>query len=188
VTEPRGVAVDSRGAVIVANTGADRIDRLAPDGGAVAQWISGGAPGGAGSDAGARLFHRPLAVAVGAAGNTYVADIGNDRVEELDPAGRLVASWGGSGSAPGQFESPDGLAVDAAGDVFVADSILDRIQEFTAHGKFRAAWGSSGTGPGELSEPMGMTIDCHGNLAVADTGNNRVALFTGVAHGASCKP
>ena len=189
LAEPRGVAVDSRGAVLVADTRADRIDKLAPDGELVAAWSAptGGFSGWAGSEAGTQGFQRPLAVAVSAAGSTFLTDSGNDRVEELDSQGRLIASWGGRGSAPGRFESPDGLAVDAAGDVFVADGVLDRIQEFTPHGKLLGAWGSAGTGRGELREPTGMGLDCRGDLLVADTGNNRVALFTGVAPRGSCK-
>jgi DNA-binding beta-propeller fold protein YncE len=108
-------------------------------------------------------------------------------VEELGAGGRLIASWGGRGSAAGLFESPDGLAVDAGGDVFVADGVLDRIQEFTAHGKLLAVWGRTGTGLGELAEPTGTSIDCRGDLLVADTGNNRVAIFTRVAP-SGCPP
>jgi DNA-binding beta-propeller fold protein YncE len=188
-TEPHGVAVERAGGVVVADTGANRVQRLARNGGVQAVWSSptGGLSGSPGSDPRARRFQRPLAVAVGAAGSTYVADTGNDRVEALGGGGRLIASWGGRGSAAGLFESPDGLAVDGAGDVFVADGVLDRIQEFTAHGKLLAVWGRTGTGLGELGEPTGMSIDCGGDLLVADTGNNRVAIFTRVAH-AGCPP
>jgi DNA-binding beta-propeller fold protein YncE len=188
-TEPHGVAVERTGGVLVADTGANRVERLAPDGGLRAVWSSPavGLSGSRGADPRARRFQRPLAVAVGPAGSTYVADTGNDRVEELGGGGRLIASWGGRGGAAGLFESADGLAVDAAGDVFVADGVLDRIQEFTAHGKLLAVWGRTGTGLGELGEPTGMSIDCGGDLLVADTGNNRVAIFTRVAH-AGCPP
>jgi sugar lactone lactonase YvrE len=188
-TEPHGLAVDRSGGVAVADSGANRVQRLAPDGGLLAVWSSPtvGLSGGSSSDPRARRFLRPLAVAVGAEGNTYVADTGNDRVEELGAGGRLIASWGGPGSAAGLFESPDGLALDSAGDVFVADGVLDRIQEFSAQGKLLAVWGRAGTGLGQLGEPMGMSIDCRGDLLVADTGNNRVAIFTGVAP-AGCPP
>ena len=56
LAEPRGVAVDSKGAVLVADTRADRIDKLAPDGELVAAWSAptGGFSGWAGSSKPAR--------------------------------------------------------------------------------------------------------------------------------------
>jgi DNA-binding beta-propeller fold protein YncE len=190
LTEPRGLDVDSAGAVIVADTGANRVDKLAPDGRTLGAWSAPGAGGGnsaAGAAQGAQSFRRPLAVAAGANDTIYVADTGNARVVALDAGGRLIASWGGRGRAPGRFGAPGGIAVDSAGHVFVSDGVLDRIQEFTPGGKLLALWGVGGSSLGELSEPAGMAVDCHGDLLVADTGNNRVQVFTGVAAPAPCK-
>jgi DNA-binding beta-propeller fold protein YncE len=189
LTEAHGLAVDSGSRVIVADTGANRVYKLALDGRTLGVWSRPGA-GGATSAAAAlaaHRFRRPLAVAVGAKGTIYVGDTGNARVVELDPAGRLIASWGGRGRAPGRFVAPSGMAVDSAGHVFVSDRVLDRIQEFSSGGKLLALWGAAGSSLGELSEPAGMTVDCHGDLLVADTGNNRVQVFTGAAADATCK-
>jgi DNA-binding beta-propeller fold protein YncE len=188
LNKPHGVAVQSDGRVLVADTGSSHVLRLAPGGGMLASWPSPRAPAQATTAGGRSLgaFREPLDVAAAPGGGVYVADTGNRRVEELDANGRLVASWGGAGSAVGRFESPSGIAVDSAGDVFVGDSVLDRIQEFTAHGALLAAWGRRGSEVGELGEPTGMTVDCHGDLLVADTGNNRVQLFTSVAPGTAC--
>jgi DNA-binding beta-propeller fold protein YncE len=184
LSEPHGVAVGPTSDVYVADTGADRVLRLSPDGSLLTRWSS--PPAATAGGAHTRAFTRPLDVVSGAGGIVYVADTGNDEVHALDPAGHVIASWGGTGSAPGRFESPDGLAVDAAANVFVADGVLDRVQEFTARGKLLAVFGRQGTAPGELSEPTGMSVDCHGDLLVADTGNNRVQLFAGAAPAAPC--
>jgi DNA-binding beta-propeller fold protein YncE len=186
--EPDGVTVDSAGDVIVADAGADRIDKFAPDGRLVAAWVApdlGGASVARARSATA-AFRGPQAVAAGPHGSIYVADTDNAQIVEMDGAGQLIASWGGRGSAPGRFEKPDGIAADSAGRVFVADGALDRIQEFTARGELLAVWGAAGTSPGELSEPTGMVIDCRGDLLVAETGNNRVQVFTGVAAATGC--
>jgi tripartite motif-containing protein 71 len=207
-SEPQGLAVDSKGDLIVADTGADRVDELTPNGRTLAVWstprparstpaagaapaadtapVVNNAPAGATVPA-ADSFRRPVAVAVGPGDTIYVANTGNARVVELGADGRLIASWGGRGRAPGRFQAPDGIAVDPAGHVFVSDGVLDRVQEFTSDGKLLALWGAEGSSIRDLSEPAGMTIDCHGDLLVADTGNNRVQVFTGVAAPAACK-
>jgi DNA-binding beta-propeller fold protein YncE len=189
LTEAHGLAVDSGGGVIVADTGANKVFKLAPDGRALGVWSRPGSASGSSASAAraAHGFHRPLAVAAGARGTIFVANTGNARVVQLDAAGRLIATWGGRGRAPGRFVAPGGIVVDSAGHVFVSDGVLDRIQEFTSGGKLLALWGAGGSSLGELSEPAGMTVDCHGDLLVADTGNNRVQLFTSVAAPAACK-
>jgi DNA-binding beta-propeller fold protein YncE len=174
----------------VADTGVNRVAKVAADGRRLGVWSAPGAGSGTSAAVAARAtlgFRRPLAVAVGANDTIYVADTGNARVVQLDAGGRLIASWGGRGRAPGHFEAPGGIAVDSAGHVFVSDGVLDRIQEFTPGGKLVAVWGIGGSSVGELSEPAGMTLDCHGDLLVADTGNNRVQVFTGVATRTACK-
>jgi tripartite motif-containing protein 71 len=174
--EPLGVALSPSGAVVyVADTGAGRVVRF----------TSSGQPLGV---FGSVAFVRPVALAVGPGGVVYVADAGLRRVFELSPAGALLASWGGSGSAPGRFLEPAGLAVDSAGHVFVSDRRAARVQEFSSGGRFLAAWGAPGGGPGELSAPSGLAVDCWGDVLVADTANNRVLLFAGAASRGVCAP
>ncbi len=62
----------------------------------------------------ARGSANPVGVAVDAAGDVFVADIGTNAVYEVLPSGTIKTI--GSG-----FSGPRGVAVDAAGDVFVAD-------------------------------------------------------------------
>ena len=172
LSEPHGVTATDGGEVIVADTGASRVLRLASDGALLAAWTG--------------PFRAPFAVATGPGGRIYVADTRNASVEELDANGRVLARWGGAGDTPGRFQDPDGIAVDRAGHVFVSDGVLARVQEFDAAGRLLAAWGIRGTALGALSEPMGMSVDCHGSLLVADTGNNRIQIFTGAAAASTC--
>jgi len=86
-------------------------------------------------------FHYPTNLALGPAGELYVADgYGNARIHRFAPAGRLLHSWGELGSGPGQFHVPHGLAVDRDGTVYVADRENCRIQLFTADGAYRGEW------------------------------------------------
>jgi len=89
-------------------------------------------------------FNAPDAVATDAAGNVYVADGGNNRIQKFTPSGAFLTKWGSLGTGDGQFSSPEGVATDPAGDVYVADYGNDRIEKFTAAGAFLAKFGSSG--------------------------------------------
>ena len=115
--------------------------------------------GGPGSGAG--QLEGPEGVAVNdATGNVYIADTGNDRVDEFEPNGTFVRAWGWgvaggtvletctvkcqkgvSGSSPGEFVTPAFIAVDnsnglgpSAGDIYVGDPGDNIVTKFTATG------------------------------------------------------
>jgi secreted PhoX family phosphatase len=75
-------------------------------------------------------FNNPAAVAVDASGNVWVADIGNNRIQEFSGSGVYLQQFGSQGSGNGQFNHPAALAVDTLGNVWVADIGNNRIQEF----------------------------------------------------------
>lgn len=119
----------------------------------------------------------PAGVATDAAGNVYVADAGNGRVDQFSPGGRFQRSWGSPGSGPGQLSHPAGVAVDAKGDIYVADSDNHRVLEFSSNGELLVEWGSQGSAPGQFNRPTALAIEPGGDLYVADTGNDRVQRF-----------
>ena len=144
-----GVAVDSSGRVLFVQTRATyfsstrerreerhsyaELKALDP---AAPSWSTGSVSstpvaGGEFGDEPAR-FRVPGALAVDGAGNIYVADRGNHRIQKLAPDGAPLAQWGSEGSDPGQFKSPSGIAVDGAGNVYVADGGNQRVQVLDA--------------------------------------------------------
>ena len=75
--------------------------------------------------------------AVDAHGNVWVADHGNDRVEEFSAAGAFIAAYGSKGAGGGPFSGPGGVAVNkTSGDVYVTDSGNSRVEELSPEGKF----------------------------------------------------
>jgi len=84
--------------------------------------------GGSGSKPG--RLRSPGQVAVDGAGNLWVADRGNDRVQVFAPDGTLLTAFGERGVGPGQFVGPAGISVDCNGLVTVADSDNNRVQQF----------------------------------------------------------
>ena len=75
-------------------------------------------------------FNNPIAVAVDASGNVYVADQINERIQTFTSSGAYLTQWGTLGSGNGQFNEPIGVAVDALGNVYVGDAGNHRIQKF----------------------------------------------------------
>jgi sugar lactone lactonase YvrE len=117
-------------------------------------------------------------VAVDAAGNVYVSDLGSDRIVKFASNGKELASIGSPQPGPGELSAPSGIGLDTAWHLFVADSNNSRLQEFTAGGQYVAAIGSYGPDPGQLERPLDVAVDGHGNLFVADSENSRVEEFS----------
>jgi DNA-binding beta-propeller fold protein YncE len=174
---PDGVSVDPAGHVYVADREQNRIQKFTWDGRHLATWGRNGGDGSYGNAPGE--FNGPYGVAADGAGNVYVLDSRNHRVQKLDSNGRLLAMWGRnggdgtSGRQPGELGDPRGIEVDRWGNVYVADHGNARVQKFSPDGELLALWGrnccdaSTGSGPGEFWEPRGVAVDSQGNLYVA---------------------
>jgi PKD repeat protein len=125
---PGDVAVDAAGYVYVADSGNHRVQKFTSTGTFLAKWGRNGGDGSSGTGDGE--FAVPRFIAVDAAGNVYVTDRDNDRVQKFTPGGDYVTQWGYTGTGSGEFDLPGGIAVDPAGVVFVADTLNNRIQRF----------------------------------------------------------
>jgi hypothetical protein len=110
-------------------------------------------------------------------GNVYVADSGNDRVQEFDHNGVFIRQWGTTGTDDGQFQDPIDVAVGPTGLVYVVDDIRDDIQVFSTEGSFLSKVGSHGSGDGQLDHAGSIFVDAAGTLYAADSGNGRVQAW-----------
>ena len=127
------------------------------------------------------------------AGDVYVTDPANHRVEKFTPSGEFILTFGKdvnettggnvctadsgntckvgiSGTSPGEFQTPRFLAVDASsgpssGDVYVGDAGDGVVSKFDSSGNLNTSWGSGGqlTGNSSLN---GIAVDPSGNLFV----------------------
>lgn len=121
----------------------------------------------------------PADVAVDAAGDLWVIDRENARVQKFSPKGELLDSFGSEGTADGQFIWPSCLAIDPEGNIWVTDSANHRVQKFNAQGEFLSKFGSYGTGNGQFNGSAGIAISPTGNaIFVTDRGNHRIQRFT----------
>ena len=170
---PEGIAVDPvSGDLYVVDDINGRIEEFNPNGTFLAAFGKKGSGNGE--------LSSPQGVAVNSAGDIYVADTGNNRIEVWEPvpsAPVYASQFGSEGSGNGQFHHPFGNAVDSSGNVWVADGYGNRIEKFSSSGTFLAAYGKEGSSKTEVQfkEPCGIAINqSTGDVYVGDSGNNRV--------------
>jgi 4-amino-4-deoxy-L-arabinose transferase-like glycosyltransferase/DNA-binding beta-propeller fold protein YncE len=161
--QPRGIAVNGEGHVLVCDFGHGRIQEFDGSLKPVSAW---GRPGEAPGE-----FKQPGALAVGPQGDVYVADTWNSRVQQFDRAGKFRREW------RGDFFGPRGIAVGPLGQVFVADTGNHRIVRFSGEGAREAEWGGRGAEAGRLYEPVGLAVGGDGKVFVCDNSNGRMQIF-----------
>jgi DNA-binding beta-propeller fold protein YncE len=121
----------------------------------------------------------PAALAADGAGNVWVADTGNDRLQKFSPDGVVLQVVGTAGSGEGQFSEPSGIAISAKGKLFIADTGNKRIQVLSPKGVFLGMFGKKGKGSGQFSEPVALAVNDAEQVFVVDRGNNRISKFDG---------
>ena len=138
--DPHGIRVGPDGSVWLTDDGDHTIRRCTVEG-EILQTI--GTPGEPAPFMSGRPFNKPNNLAFGADGDLFVVDgYGNAHVHRMTPDGELIATWGGSGSDPGEFYIPHDIRCDEQGFVYVADRENHRIQVFDADGAVQAVWQS----------------------------------------------
>jgi hypothetical protein len=150
-------------------------------------------------------FDGPAAVAVGPAGNVYVADSRNHVIRKIGRDGRVstfagVRETGFGGFADGpaaqaRFAAPAGLAVLPDGGLLVADTGNHRLREVsrggvvttvagadTPHDELGRPTGGYRDGPAAQAQfryPAGVAVAADGAVYVADAGNHCVRRLAG---------
>ena len=186
--QPWSLAFDDRGYLYIADAGNNLIRLLDPSG-VVTTYAGTGAEGSANGSALSSSFSFPIAIAVDAGRNLYIADWGNDVVRTVSTfAGRA----GSSGSADGTgtnafFDRPAGVTVGRDGEIFVADQDNHTIRRITAAGVVTTSAGRV-DGPGNVDGsgrdarlylPGSLTADSIGRIWISDSYNHaiRIAAF-----------
>jgi len=188
---PSGVAVAPDGTLYLSERNAHRVRRVGTDG--FIQTLAGdgtsGLSGDTGPAAGSRL-RVPEGLALGAAGELYVADSANRRVRRIGADGVISTVAGGGSPATGigdggqagaaRLERPVAVSTGPDG-LYVADADQRRVRVVAADGTISTLVGggtSDANGrPGaatRLADLGGVAIDAAGRVNVAEAGAHRV--------------
>ncbi len=174
LSNPRGLALGADGSLYIADSGTNRIRRLAPNGTlstvagngvACSDPTAGCGDGGSATDANLKS---PRGVAVDAQnGDLYIADSGTNRIRKISDgiittvagtgaicSGPTLACGDGAVATLASFNNPSGVAVDGAHNVFVADTYDNRIRRVAAAGSITTVVGT-GSGCADTTSSCG---------------------------------
>ena len=195
--KPSAVAVLPNGALLIADTGHDRVRIV--NGTGISTFAGTGTRGfsGDGGPATSARLDAPGGIVVDAAGNAYIADSGNHRIRRVAPNGtittvagdgrRAVSGDGGPATAA-SLSSPRGLAIDPSGRIHFIDAGR-MIRRFTVGGTIEAVAGNrvladlGDGGPATSAAFFGayaLAFDSAGHLYVSTNGRvRRISASTG---------
>ncbi len=194
LSQAEGIAVDSTGAVYVADAAGNRVRKITPNG--MIQTVAGTGIAGFAGDGGlatSALLNQPYGLAVDSTGNLYIADLGNARVRKVSLDGSIQTVAGGGlmvaigntavAAANTQLLEPRNVAVDPDGTLYISDFAAHSVYRVAPGGVLSVFAGNGNAGFGgdgssaiaaQLKAPAGLASDGAGNVYIADSGNNRI--------------
>lgn len=181
---PNGLAIGPDGQLYIAEAGANRIQRVMPDGTTSTVSGQGDALGSADH------LKQPYGLLIRRDGSLVVADTGNHRIVELVAGGAIVTMAGDGipGSANGiaktaQFKNPFAVALTALDEIVVADTGNNLIRLIDRSARvFTIAGGDAGYADGEVGKaqfngPADVAVNEVGHVIVADLRNHAIRVI-----------
>jgi sugar lactone lactonase YvrE len=191
---PGRVATDTAGNIYVTDGGNGTIRKITPAGIVTTLAGTAGVRGSMDGTGAAARFDSPIGIATDSAGNVCVADVSNNNIRKITPAGMVSTLAGMAGTrgstdgtgAAARFYGPLDLATDSVGNVYVAEYENKTIRKITPAGVVTTLAGMPGVrgstdGTGSAArfyEPEGLAVDSAGNVYVADRRNHTIRKIT----------
>ena len=194
LNHPIAVLTDAVGNTYIADYDNNVVRKVSASG--IISTIAGNGSSGYSGDGGvatAATFANPVALAIDAVGNLYVADEFNNAIRRINTSGIIttvagngVYGYSGDGglATAARLAYPAGLAIDASGNLFIGDYYNSAIRKVnlgtgiisTIAGNGTAGYSGDGglATAAKLNQPWGISFDTQGNLYIADYNNNAI--------------
>lgn len=170
MVQPHGVAVDTMGRVVVADT-KGRVVHIFD---AVNHKYQAVRP--PASDP----FVSPIAVALDAGNRIYVTDSVRARIFLFRADGKFLLTLGAINKSESIFKRCTGLAIDRErGRLYAVDTVAMQIVVMSLEGRVLSRIGRPGDGPAEFNYPTHIAVAPDGTLWVVDSLNSRVQHLDG---------
>lgn len=96
----------------------------------------------------------------------------------VSPEGKVIASFGKAGSAPGMFGIVSGIAVADDGNYLVLERLRSVVMVFDKEFRFLQEFGYRGDKPGNLIRPNDLAVGNSGKLYVTQVRNRGISVFS----------
>jgi DNA-binding beta-propeller fold protein YncE len=165
---PYGIAVDSRGRMLVVDTRARLVHVFDPEN---HKYKTFNAPR---NDP----FASPIAIALDGAGQIYVSDSVRSRIFIFNSDGKFLRTIGGLSKTESIFKRSTGIAIDRRRErLYVVDTVAMKVIVLGLDGKVIQRIGDRGLEPGKFNFPTQIAIAPDSSFWVVDSLNFRVQHF-----------
>jgi DNA-binding beta-propeller fold protein YncE len=190
---PYAVVVDRAGALLIADSGNNRIRRVSLDG--TIDTLAGNGLSGLSGDGGAATkasLNHPCGLAFDNEDNLLIADSWNHCIRKVDGKGKITTVAGigqpgctgdGGPARKARLYHPYGMAVSRDGGIWVTERSSNRVRLVRPDGTIVSVAGEEIAGfhgdggpaaRAKLNRPCGIAMDAAGNLYIADSWNHRI--------------
>ena len=190
---PEQIAVETTGNIKLPDSYVGVVRKVVASTGIITTIAGTGTEGysGDGGQATSAQLNTPMAIALDAAGNVYVADSQSNRIRKITVSTGVITTIAGTGTAgysgdggpstSAQINYPLGVTFDSAGNLYIADTQNNVVREVAAStGIITTVAGNSFSGysgdggpatSAQLWGPESIAFDSSGNLYIADSYN-----------------
>jgi sugar lactone lactonase YvrE len=184
IGNPRGLALDSSGNLLITNAGGPRVRRVDLSSGIITTTAGSGVGfNGDGNTALSTSFLVLTDILVDTFGNMLLADSANGRIRKIDAVSGIVTTLAGGVVGDGNpatsagLSGPADVALDSMGNIYVADQFNNRVRKVDTSGIITTFAGTGLTGfsaDGDVAAsaplflPFGVVVDSSGDVFITD--------------------